>query len=660
MAEANEQEQAAQRQRAEEGVWRPTAERAFAAWSEAAPADKDKYLLGGPALVWAESHMMTRQEEYSAAFRRFIARSVTRRNEEMAQGRVSLDERDRRRDLRIKLMFATAATLAVLHIYSGHVQTAIESFLNGPDRRRPATIARSKAPAAVAAHSEVPVPGAGQPAIVAAEPAPPVVTPPPSRPAHPAPPLARTRPGRSVFAERDRKAEQEREMRLASRSAMLAHEMVDQGETRFALHLAIEASRDSERIARAASSPVDPAVGTSALSAVYRALASATPSLAADARPMPGVVPLACGDRHVLPLTDGTLGIVDLASGTFVPVALPSHARSRPLAVDDACGILAVPGEDFTVELAPLLSGAPKPRLVLHGHTGDILAVAFTPGRRFAATASADATVGLWDVATGRQIARLGEHDMAVTGLRFDARGSRLLSWSADKTARLWSLAGPPVLIATMPHQGAVLDAAFAAGANRIITTSLDGFIRVWDPAAAAPEVELRAAKSSFTLARLSGDASLLAGATQDGGIEIWDLSSQRQIAVSPPTSEALRDLAVSSDGGWVLTTGWSGEVRLVARNASEGAVPLATASQGILVARFGADGRSVIALDQSGRMHRWPLFASHADAIAEAERRAGPCLTATERDALGLASRRPAWCPGEQAAATAPSPIFP
>jgi WD40 repeat protein len=75
---------------------------------------------------------------------------------------------------------------------------------------------------------------------------------------------------------------------------------------------------------------------------------------------------------------------------------------------------------------------------VLHGHTGVVRSVTFSPDGKTLASASEDKTIKLWEPRTGLELLTLTGHANWVNGVAFSPDGSTLASACNDGSVRLW------------------------------------------------------------------------------------------------------------------------------------------------------------------------------------------------------------------------------
>ena len=158
---------------------------------------------------------------------------------------------------------------------------------------------------------------------------------------------------------------------------------------------------------------------------------------------------------------------------------------------------------------------------VLRGHDERVTGLVFSPDGTHVASASADTTIRVWDVATGEARVMRG-HAGAIHDLAFSPDGRWLVSGSADKTVQLWEVATGANRV-WVGHGGAVLDVAFAPDGMRVASASRDQTIRVWDVPSGHSRV-LRGHQRAVARIAWSPGGTVLASAGADG-VRLWDLA---------------------------------------------------------------------------------------------------------------------------------------
>lgn len=115
------------------------------------------------------------------------------------------------------------------------------------------------------------------------------------------------------------------------------------------------------------------------------------------------------------------------------------------------------------------------------GHGLGVLSVSFSPDRTCVVTGSADKTVQLWDVATGKPLCEpLRGHTGAVKSISFSPDGTLIVSGSHDKTLRMWdAVTMQPLGEPLRGHTAWVNSVSFSPEGTHIASGSSDNTVRL-------------------------------------------------------------------------------------------------------------------------------------------------------------------------------------
>jgi WD40 repeat protein len=301
------------------------------------------------------------------------------------------------------------------------------------------------------------------------------------------------------------------------------------------------------------------------------------------------------------------------------PISVPGGADG--VAVTSAGTVLATAGADGTARLWDLATGREIGEPMRASSHGGVNAVAFSPDGTVLATADGDGTARLWDVATDSEIGRpLTDGGSAAPGtamndVAFDPDGKILATASLDGTARLWDVGtqrqiGAPMadVISPLPGEYEMLAVAFDPRGDILATANEDGAVGLWKVATQRrirPPFEVAGAND----VAFSPGGQTLAVAEYGGVTTLWDLATRTQIAPSlASTADGATVAAVFSPGGTLLAT-VSGDGLARLWDLTRFRAITATADVGALQGMaFSPDGRVVATIGIDLGVRLWDL----------------------------------------------------
>jgi WD40 repeat protein/tetratricopeptide (TPR) repeat protein len=253
---------------------------------------------------------------------------------------------------------------------------------------------------------------------------------------------------------------------------------------------------------------------------------------------------------------DGIINVYDLASGQRIR-RLNVGAEPRNLAFHPTQPQLAIAFHD-SVQVRDLDAGGKLVEFPLARSRWR--RVAWQPDGKTLAAVGGDSVIHLWDVATGKEIAKLEGHKNAGVDLTFNHAGDLVASTGWEGMLRLWDPRVGKQLFSTQAH---VAKAAlrFSEDDRMLAGKRIGDKLRIWEVVANREYRTLIRdpvlGKTTYNQISVRPDGRLLA-VGMDDGFGLWDLRSGKQVGfIGLPVFHVLFE-----PSGALLTNGRPGLLR--------------------------------------------------------------------------------------------------
>jgi WD40 repeat protein len=267
---------------------------------------------------------------------------------------------------------------------------------------------------------------------------------------------------------------------------------------------------------------------------------------------------------------------------------------------------VASAGQEATVRLWDAASGAEATRFMIH--SGRVHAVAWSPDGGWAATVGEDWTVRLWDAESGAEAGQLTDHAETIATVAWSPDGTCIVTGGTDGTARVWDAGSGTQAIRLTGHAGQVTAVAWSPDGFRIASADQDKTVRLWDATSGAQVARFSEHTSSVKTVAWWPGGTRVASFGENGRLLLWDTASGAstvQIADNPRWTNAI---AWSPDGTRIATAGDDGSIVLWwGSEPGAGGVPQFTGHTGpVRAVAWSPEGSHIASADSSGTVLLW------------------------------------------------------
>ena len=186
--------------------------------------------------------------------------------------------------------------------------------------------------------------------------------------------------------------------------------------------------------------------------------------------------------------------------------------------------------------------------VLLTGHTEVVRAVAFSPDGKTLASGARDATVKLWNVENGENIATFVRNAIGVESVAFSPNGKMLAAGTEGGPIKLWDVENGQNLATFNGETPRVFSVAFSPDSKTIASGGSDNAIKLWDVDTKQNIATLIGHEDIIFSVAFSPDGKILASGSQDDTVKLWHVETRQNIYTFKHR-ERVFSVAFSPDG---------------------------------------------------------------------------------------------------------------
>jgi WD40 repeat protein len=268
---------------------------------------------------------------------------------------------------------------------------------------------------------------------------------------------------------------------------------------------------------------------------------------------------------------DCTVRLWDIPTGEQVATIGPHSHTFKGMKFSNDGQRLTIGGDDCLIRIyhlpglladAAVLTADSHCLESLVGHTNWVFTVTYSPDESRLASASADGTVRIWDVATGTCLHVLPHEHWAIRTL-FSPDSRYLIVSGMSPTIYVWDTIGGELVKTLSGHLDWVWSIAISADGKTLFSTGEDRTIRSWDLDRGVCQAVFPAHQDRIWTIALAPDDRQLVSGSEDRTIKVWDIQRGKCLKTINGYGNFIKSIALVPQRGWLVSCHRDRTIRL-------------------------------------------------------------------------------------------------
>ena len=242
---------------------------------------------------------------------------------------------------------------------------------------------------------------------------------------------------------------------------------------------------------------------------------------------------------------------------------------------------------------------------IITGHSELVNCYVISPDGSIILSASADSTMKLWDIKTGRELRTFSGHTGGISSCVFSSDSSYILSASNDKTLKLWDVETGEVIQTYIGHTDGVRSCDFSPDGSTIISFSYDKSLKIWDANSGDVIHTLWGHGVDIECCDYSPNGNMILSADYKS-IKIWDVNTGEQIRVINIENDSILTCSFSPDGQTIISGMLYDVLELWDVQTGENLHTFEGHTDRIYCVSFSSDGKTLVSGSEDCEVKTW------------------------------------------------------